>query len=366
MLRLASGMDDLIPLGRGDPDFDTPPAIVEGGVQALTHGMHHYTMPAGLPELREAIGAKLRLEKGLDYAPEQIVVCNGCQEALFVALLALVDPGDEVILQAPRFNAFDHMVNLAGGRVVTVPTKEESDFSLTADAIADVITDKTKVLVVANPNNPTGSLTGRAELTRIAELVAAHDLVVLSDEIYERIVFDGLEHCSLAALGDLHERTVTVNGFSKSYAMTGWRVGYLAAPRWFMEPAVEIKHSISICTAPAMQAGALAALQHGDDDRDEMVREYQRRRDMILQTLDRLGLTYGYPGGGMYVYANVSNTGLDAEQFCYELLQREHVLIFPGTLFADEGNRHVRMTLLSPQSVITEALSRLTRFTESL
>ena len=258
------------------------------------------------------------------------------------------------------------MVNMAGGRVVTVPTREEDDFSLKADDIKKAVTDKTKLLVVANPNNPTGALIDKDELQKIAELAVEHDLLVISDDIYDKIIFDGGEHTSLATFDGMYERTVTINGFSKAYAMTGWRVGYLAAPEWFMEPAIEIKHSISICTSPAMQAGALEALRQGEKDLNEMVRQYQQRRDLIMEGLDQLGMTYGHPGGGMYVYANVSTTGLDAEQFCYDLLKQEQVMIFPGTLFADEGNQHVRITLLSPQVKIKEAFARMGRFMKSL
>jgi aminotransferase len=362
MLELAAGLDDVVTLGRGDPDFDTPPAIVRAGARALEAGDTHYTAPAGLMELRRAISTKLQRDNGLGYGPEQIIVTNGCQEALLIAILALVDPGDEVILQAPRFNAFDYMVNLAGGQVVDVPTRQEDDFALKAHAIRQVLTDRTKLLVVANPNNPTGGLTGRDDLLEIAALADQHDLLVISDEIYEKLLFDGGTYHSLAGMGSLYDRTVTVNGFSKAYAMTGWRVGYLAAPRWLIEPAVEIKHTMSICTPPALQRGAIAALQGGDAAVAGMLHEYQERLDLILEGLDALGITYGRPGGGMYVYANVSSTGMDAETFCFELLRQERVMIFPGTMFADSGNQHVRITLLSPQSSIREALERLGRF----
>lgn len=366
MLELASGLDDIIPLGRGDPDFDTPREIVEEGVRALNEGFHHYTVPPGSIELREAISEKLRRDNGLEYTAGQVIVTNGCQEALLIAILSLVDPGDEVLLQAPRFNAFDYMVNLAGGEVVSVPTMEENDFALKAADIERALTDKTKLLVVANPNNPTGSLTEKKDLAEIAALAVERDLVVLSDEIYEKILFDGREHTSLAAFDGLYNRTVTVNGFSKAYAMTGWRVGYLAAPDWLMEPAIEIKHTLSICTPPALQQGALAALRVGANAQRAMTKEYQERRDIILRRLDELGISYGYPGGGMYVYANVSSTGLDAETFCFELLRRQQVMVFPGTLFADDANQHVRITLLSPKNKIEQALDRLARFIESL
>ncbi len=362
MLELAAGLDDIIALGRGDPDFETPPAIVAAGTKALAGGYTHYTAPPGLAELRAAISAKLERDNGLCYPHSRIIVTNGVQEALLISILALVDPGDEVVLQAPRFNAFDHMVNLAGGRVVNVPTLEEDDYSLKADAIRRVLTNCSKLLVIANPNNPTGGLTPRAELERIAKLANEHDLLVISDEIYEKLVFGDAEHVSLGTFDGMSDRTITVNGFSKAYAMTGWRVGYLAAPAWLMEPAVEIKHTLSICTPPALQRGALAALEGGDEAVASMLAEYERRLDLILRRLDDMGISYGHPGGGMYVYANISSTGLDAETFCLELLRQEHVMVFPGTMFADPANRHIRITLLSPLASIEEALRRMKGF----
>ena len=364
MLELAAGLDDIIALGRGDPDFETPPAIVAAGTSALAGGYTHYTAPPGLPELREAISGKLERDNGLRYPSSRIIVTNGVQEALLISILGLVDPGDEVVLQAPRFNAFDHMVNLAGGRVVDVPTLEEDDFALKADAIRSVLTNCSKLLVIANPNNPTGGLTPRAELERIAKLADEHDLLVISDEIYEKLVFGNAQHVSLGTIDGMSDRTITVNGFSKAYAMTGWRVGYLAAPAWFMEPAVEIKHTLSICTSPALQRGALAALEGGDEAVASMLAEYERRLELILRSLDDMGISYGRPGGGMYVYANISSTGLDAETFCYELLRQEQVMVFPGTMFADPANRHIRITLLSPFSSIEEALKRMKGFVE--
>ncbi len=364
MLELSAGLDGIVALGRGDPDFETPSDIVAAGASALAEGYTHYTAPPGLPGLRAAISRKLERDNGLHYPDNQIIVTNGVQEALLISILALVDPGDEVVLQAPRFNAFDYMVNLAGGCVVNVPTLEEDDFALKADSIRPVLTERSKLLVIANPNNPTGGLTPRAELERIAELAEERDLLVISDEIYEKLIFGGREHVSLGTFGGMSDRTVTVNGFSKAYAMTGWRVGYLAAPAWFMEPAVEIKHTLSICTPPALQRGALAALEGGDDAVASMLAEYERRLELVLQSLDEMGISYGRPGGGMYVYANISSSGLDAETFCLELLRQERVMVFPGTMFADPANRHIRITLLSPYSSMEVALRRMKRFVE--
>ena len=364
MLELSAGLDGIVALGRGDPDFETPSDIVAAGASALAEGYTHYTAPPGLPGLRAAISRKLERDNGLNYPDNQIIVTNGVQEALLISILALVDPGDEVVLQVPRFNAFDYMVNLAGGRVVDVPTLEEDDFALKADSIRPVLTERSKLLVIANPNNPTGGLTPREELARIAELAEERDLLVISDEIYEKLIFGGREHVSLGTFGGMSDRTVTVNGFSKAYAMTGWRVGYLAAPPWFMEPAVEIKHTLSICTPPALQRGALAALEGGDDAVASMLAEYERRLELVLQSLDEMGISYGRPGGGMYVYANISSSGLDAETFCLELLRQERVMVFPGTMFADPANRHIRITLLSPYSSMEVALRRMKRFVE--
>ena len=364
MLELSAGLDGIVALGRGDPDFETPSDIVAAGASALAEGYTHYTAPPGLPGLRAAISRKLERDNRLHYPSSQIIVTNGVQEALLISILALVDPGDEVVLQVPRFNAFDYMVNLAGGRVVDVPTLEEDDFALKADSIRPVLTERSKLLVIANPNNPTGGLTPRAELERIAELAEERDLLVISDEIYEKLIFGGREHVSLGTFGGMSDRTVTVNGFSKAYAMTGWRVGYLAAPPWFMESAVEIKHTLSICTPPALQRGALAALEGGDDAVASMLAEYERRLELVLQSLDEMGISYGQPGGGMYVYANISSSGLDAETFCLELLRQERVMVFPGTMFADPANRHIRITLLSPYSSMEVALRRMKRFVE--
>ena len=366
MLELAAGLDDIIALGRGDPDFETPPAIVAAGAEALAGGYTHYTAPPGLQELRQGIAFQLKLNNNVYYPDNQIIVTNGAQEALLISILALVDPGDEVVLQAPRFNAFDHMVNLAGGRVVDVATLEEDDYALRADAIRAALTERSKLLVIANPNNPTGGLTPRAELERIAGLAVEHDLMVISDEIYDKLIFGGAEHVSLAALDGMSDRTVTVNGFSKAYAMTGWRVGYLAAPAWMMEAAVEIKHTLSICTPPALQRGALAALESGEAAVASMLAEYERRLALVVRRLDGMGISYGRPGGGMYVYANISSTGLDAETFCLELLRRERVMVFPGTMFADPANRHIRITLLSPHAAVGEALRRMKGFVERM
>ena len=362
MLAMASELDDVITLGRGDPDFDAPAHVVEAAAAAMAAGDTHYTLPAGLPELREAIADKLRTDNGLDYAADEVVVTNGCQEALYLLIQALIGPGDELLLQEPRYNAYDHMVSLAGGSVVSVPTTQELDFALTADDVAARITPRTKAIAIVTPNNPTGGVIPPARLAELAELCVEHDLIVISDEIYEKLMYDGLEHVSLATFPGMRERTITVNGFAKAYAMTGLRVGYFAAPREFAAAVVEVKHTMSICTATPMQQAALAALTGPQSAVEDMRRAYDERRQALMQALDDMDLTYGHPGGGMYIYANVASTGLDSEEFCLRLLQEEGVMIFPGTLFGDPKTDHVRITLLQSLDDISRATARMKRF----
>ena len=362
MLDLASQRDDVITLGRGDPDFPAPAHVAEAAKAALDSGETHYTPPAGLPQLREAIALKLQQENGLEYAADEIVVTNGCQEALFLLLQVLIGPGDELLLQEPRYNAYDHMTDLAGGTVISVPTRQEDDFALTAAQAQARMTPRTKAIAVVTPNNPTGGVIPPRRLAELAALCVERDLVVISDEIYEKLTYDGQEHVSLGTLPGMRERTVTVNGFAKAYAMTGLRVGYFAAPRAFVQAVIEIKHTMSICTATPMQWAALAALNGPQEVVEAMRQTYDRRRRALMEALDDMDLTYGHPGGGMYIYVNVAATGLDSETFCLRLLQEEGVMIFPGTLFGDSRRDHVRITLLQPLDDIRRATERMKRF----
>ena len=362
MLDMASQRDDVITLGRGDPDFPAPAHVAEAAKAALDSGETHYTPPAGLPQLREAIALKLQQENGLEYAADEIVVTNGCQEALFLLLQVLIGPGDELLLQEPRYNAYDHMTDLAGGTVISVPTRQEDDFALTAAQAQARMTPRTKAIAVVTPNNPTGGVIPPRRLAELAALCVERDLVVISDEIYEKLTYDGQEHVSLGTFPGMRERTVTVNGFAKAYAMTGLRVGYFAAPRAFVQAVTEIKHTMSICTATPMQWAALAALNGPQEVVEAMRQTYDRRRRALMEALDDMDLTYGHPGGGMHIYVNVAATGLDSETFCLRLLQEEGVMIFPGTLFGDSRRDHVRITLLQPLDDIRRATERMKRF----
>jgi aminotransferase len=359
LLALAATLPDVIAMGRGDPDFHTPPHIVAAAKQAIDANQHHYTLPAGLPALREAVADTLRRDNGLDYSADEVIVTAGVQEALMLCMLALVDPGDEVLLPSPRFTSYDTAVRLCGGVPVPVPTYEHEDFALMPAAIEAKLTPRTKILALVTPNNPTGAVTPPAVIRRIAELAERHNLIVISDEIYSKIIFDGSEHLSFGSLPRMKERTITLNGFSKSYAMTGWRVGYLAAPEPFARLLIEPRHTLSINASTPAQFAALAALTGPQDAVAAMVAAYAERRAFFMRALDELGLSYGHPGGAFYIYANVSSTGMPAPQLCETLLREARVLVFPGTMFGDEDDRYVRFSLLQPLDRIAEAAERM-------
>jgi aminotransferase len=361
LLEIAQGLTDVISLGRGDPDFHTPHHIVEAAKAAIDDNQHHYTDPVGLPQLREAISENLLQDYSLDYNVEEIVVTDGVQEAIMLCALALVDEGDEVLLPSPRFTSYDLAIRLCGGKPVPVQTHERNDFALMATEIEMHITDRTKVLVLVTPNNPTGAVTPPSEIRRLAALVLEHDLTVISDEIYAKLIYEGSEHLSIGSLPGMRERTITVNGFSKTYAMTGWRVGYLAAPQPFIRKVIEPRHALSISTCTPSQYAALAALTGPQDEVEKMRQAYAARRMYVMEALDDMGLTYGLPGGAFYIYANISSTNLAAAQFCETLLREGRVMVFPGTMFGDENDNHVRISYLQPIDRIEEALQRMQR-----
>ncbi len=359
LMEIASGLQDVIALGRGDPDFHTPAHIVDAAKRAIDANEHHYTLPAGLPKLREAIAAHLRSDFSLDYAADEVIVTAGTQEAVMLCMLALIDPGDEVLMPRPRFTSYDTAVEMCGGVAVSVPTFERDDFALLPAEIEKRITPRTKLLVLVTPNNPTGAVTPPPVVREIAALAIKHDLVVISDEIYAKIIFDGSAHLSLGSLPGMKERTITLNGFSKTYAMTGWRVGYVAAPRDFIRKMIEPRHTLSINASTPSQWAALAALTGPQAPIDAMVRAYAERRAFLMPALTKLGFTYGHPGGAFYVYTNVEASGLDAPTFCERMLREARVLVFPGTLFGDTDDRYIRISLLQPVERMREAIARI-------
>jgi aminotransferase len=359
MLEMAAKLPDVIAMGRGDPDFHTPAHIVEAAKAAIDRNEHHYTHPAGVPQLRQAIAKHLADDYGLAYDQDEVIVTAGTQEAVMLCMLALVKPGDEVLLPAPRFTSYDTAIQMCGGTVVEVPTVQETDYALLPSEIEKRIGPKTKALVLITPNNPTGAVTPPDMIKEIARICIEKNIVVLSDEIYAKLIFDGSEHLSIGTLPGMRERTITLNGFSKSHAMTGWRVGYLAAPKDFIRRLIEPRHTLSINAATPSQWAALAALTGPQEPVQAMLKAYGERRTYMMGELDRWGLSYGHPGGAFYIYVNVSSTGRLAADFCERLLLEARVLLLPGTSFADPAGRHTRIGLLQPIERIREAVARI-------
>lgn len=362
MLAIAAGMNNVIAMGRGDPDFHTPVHIAAAAKEAIDANQHHYTPPTGIPALREAIAADLQREYGLEYTADEVVVTAGVQESITLIMLALIRAGDEVLITSPRFMTYDTAVNFAGGLPVPVPTFQIDDFALDIAEIEKRITPRTRMFVLVSPNNPTGAVTPPDVIRNIAELAVKHDLVVVSDEIYAKIIYEGHEHLSIGSLPGMKERTITLNGFSKTYAMTGWRVGYLAAPADFVTKVTEMRHTLSINTCTVSQYAALAALTGPHEPIKAMIDEYATRRAFLLPALDDMGLTYGNPGGAFYVYINVSSTGMSTPDFCERLLRETGVMLFPGTMFGDHDPSYIRLSFLQPLPVLKEAVKRMKAF----
>ena len=366
MLNIADGLDDVIKLGRGDPDLDTPDHIIKAGQDALANGATHYTHPLGILPLREAIAARIRDEGGADYDPDEIIVTPGGQQAMFIIALSLLDPGDEMLAPCPGYNPYHQAAELADATLVKVPMTMETNFTLTADMIRPHITEKSKILVLINPNNPTGTVTPPEEVRKIAELAAEHDLIVISDEIYARLVYGNHRVQPVAALPGMKERTITLSGFSKAYAMTGWRIGYIAGPKDLITPMSEIHHAFAISTAAVSQHAALAAAEGPQDCVEEMRQEYDRRRAAILDGLNAMGLRYAEPQGAFYVYAEVASLGVTASEFCERLLSEGRVMMYPGSIYGDHTDDWVRMSMTQPVPRIHEAMTRMSGVVDAI
>ncbi|MDG4889768.1 pyridoxal phosphate-dependent aminotransferase [Mesorhizobium sp. WSM4887] len=359
MADIAEGLDDVIRLGRGDPDFATPAHIVKAGQEALAAGATHYTHPLGIPALRQAIADNIETYGGARYELDEIVVTPGGQQAMFVIALSLLDRGDEILVPCPGYNPYHQAAEIADATLVRVPTTLATNFTLTAELVAQHITPKSKILVLINPNNPTGTVTPPDEIAKIAKLAIEHDLIVVSDEIYARLVYGNETVQPVAALPGMRDRTITLSGFSKAYAMTGWRIGYFAGPRALITAMAEIHHAFAISTASVSQHAALAALTGPQDCVEEMRLTYDQRRLALCAGLDQIGFTYAKPQGAFYVYADVSSTGLTASDFCERLLLEGRVMTYPGGISGDETDEFIRLSLTQPIARITEALRRM-------
>jgi aminotransferase len=350
---IAASMPDVISLGVGEPDFVTPRHISEAGIAAINAGQTHYTSNSGTIALREAIAHELQARYHLMYAPEgEILVTVGVSEALDAALRAVVEDGDEVLVPDPGYVAYEAGITFAGGVAVPVPTYAANGFEPQVADFAKCITPRTKVILLGSPNNPTGFVLSRAQMEGIAALACEHDLLVISDEIYSRLVY-GAEHISMASLPGMWERTITLNGFSKAYA---------AAPRHILEGMLKIHQYAIMCAPTESQAAALQALQHGEADVQTMVAEYARRRTLMLEGFSRIGLPCHEPRGAFYVFPNITGTGLTSEQFVEKLLHEEHVAVVPGDSFGAGGAGYVRCSYCTAYDKLEEALTRIERF----
>lgn len=359
---IVATMKDVISLGIGEPDFTTPDRILQAGIRSLERGQTHYTSNSGTLELRKALATQLNRLYGVDYDPvAEIVITVGVSEALYLALTAILNPGDEVVVPTPCFVAYQAEITLAGGVPVEVPSRMDDNFQLRPELIEAAITSKTKAILIGYPNNPTGAVASREVLQEVARLAEKYDLVVISDEIYDRLVYGGAHVC-YASLPGVKERTLLLGGFSKDYAMTGWRIGYAAGPAAMMTGLLRV-HQYTIMSAPTMaQDAALEALVSGEDYVAEMVAEYDRRRQLIVSGLNQLGLPTFEPRGAFYAFPKISVTGMDEETFAQKLLEEERVAVVPGTAFGPGGEGFVRCSYATAYEKLEEALRRLDRF----
>lgn len=363
---IAATMKDVISLGIGEPDFTTPPPIIEAGIAALKRGETHYTSNHGLISLREALSQNLNTLYGVTYNPaSEIVMTVGVSEALYLVFTALLNPGDEVIIPTPCFVSYQAEVLLAGGVPVEVPTFMEDNFEPDPDQIEAAITPKTKAIFIGYPSNPTGAVASRERLLKIADIAVKHDVMVVSDEIYDRLTYD-FEHVCFSSLPGMWDRTILLGGFSKAYAMTGWRIGYIAAPQEFTNLMVRI-HQYSIMSAPTIsQYAALEALRVGEPYVQEMRSEYDRRRRMVVRELNAMGLTTFEPRGAFYAFPNIQSSGLDDESFCERLLMEGRVAVVPGRSFGDSGKGFVRVSYAASYENLEISMQKIAKFIKTL
>ncbi len=352
--------------GVGEPDFDTPKHVREAAKAALDAGRTRYGPPAGIQRLRELIAEKLRRENGLPYTPGQIVVTTGGKQALVNVVMAILSAGAEALIPAPYWVTYPEIVKLAYGVPVFVPTTEASGFKVTPEHLRAAITPKTRLLILNSPSNPTGAVYSRDELTALAEVLVAHNIAVIADEIYEKLIYDDEEHVSIGSLNDdIFNLTITCNGLSKAFAATGWRLGYAAGPEHVIKAAIDIQSQTTSCTNTFAQYGAIAALEGPDDEMEAMRRIFEQRRDVLYARLCEIpGLHVAKPLGAFYIFPNIGALKLDSIQFCERLLEQEHVALVPGAAFGADAN--VRISYATDLDTIERGVAGLARFVRAL
>ncbi len=355
-------MKDAISLGVGEPDFETPWHIREEGIYSLEKGKTYYTSNSGLKELREEICRYLKRRFNLTYEwSKEVIITIGGSEAIDIALRVMLDSGDEVLLPQPSYVSYEPCIIMAGGKPVIIELKDEDEFKLTADQIRNACTEKTKVLILPFPNNPTGSVMSREELAKIVDVIIEKDLFVLSDEIYAELTY-GEKHTSIAEFPGMKERTIVINGFSKAFAMTGWRLGYAAGPEVIIKQMTKMHQFAIMCAPTTSQYAAIEALKHGDSDIEMMTDAYDQRRRYLIHELRRMGLPTFEARGAFYVFPCIKGTGMTSEEFATKLLKEEKVAVVPGTAFGDSGEGYLRISYAYSIEKIKEALERIERF----
>ena len=359
-------MENVISLGVGEPDFRTPWNICESSIYSIEQGNTSYTSNKGLQSLRDALSRYLARHYHLPYtSDDEIIITSGVSEALDIAIRSIVNPGDEVAIAQPSYVSYAPCVTLSAGTPVPVQCTEKDDFRLNPDALLEKITPKTKALMINFPNNPTGAVMSGSDLKAIADIVIDKDILLISDEVYAELTYEGT-HVAAATVSDLWERTITLNGFSKAYAMTGWRVGYLCAPKELCEAALKIHQYVMLCAPVMGQVGALEALRSAEEDKNSMVNEYRLRRNMFVAGLNRIGLPCHVPKGAFYAFPSVKETGLSDGEFAERLLTEQKVAVVPGSVFGTGGENHLRCAYAVSRKVLSEALGRMETFISGL
>lgn len=368
MFNLADGMEDVVSFTVGEPDFNTPAHVVDAAVEALRTGKHHYTPNAGILPLREAISEYYVRSRGLHYSPEtEIIATAGGMEALLLTMLTLLNPGDAFLLSDPCWTNYSRQIEICSARPVFVPVDAAHDFTFAPEALEKAITPETKGFLVNSPANPTGGIAGRKALEQLAEIAVRHDLYVISDEVYSELLYEGNTFTSIAALPGMKERTIIVNSFSKTYAMTGWRVGYALGPQHIISQMVKLQENVAACVNTAAQYGALAALTGSQAPVAEMLETYSQRRAYILDAFSKInGLTCFAPQGAFYAFVDISAAGMDAETFARDLLQKGRVIVVPGEAFGESGKRYVRLSFATSMENIREGTRRIAQYMKTL
>lgn len=362
---IVSEMEDAISLGVGEPDFDTPWHIREEGIYSLEQGRTFYTSNAGLKELKEEICRYLKKTQNLKYNEHEVFITVGGSEAIDIAFRAMLDPGDEVLIPQPSYVSYEPCTVLAGGKPVIIELKEENEFRLTKEELLNAITDKTKILVLPFPNNPTGAIMEKADLIEIAEVVKEKDIYVMSDEIYSELTYSG-KHVSIASLPGMKERTILINGFSKAYAMTGWRLGYAAAPEVILEQMLKIHQFAIMCAPTTSQYAAVEALRNGEADVKKMRDSYNQRRRFLLNEFEKIGLDCFTPYGAFYAFPSIKKFGMSSDEFAERLLKEQKVAVVPGTAFGACGEGYLRISYAYSIEDLKLALERIAAFIKTL